>query len=84
MAGRDDRGLLRAFGAAVRRLRTDRHFSQERLAERTGLHRTYIGGIERGERNVSLRNIARIADALAVEPSRLLLEAEADSEPRGS
>lgn len=78
MASRNDRGFLRAFGAAVRRLRTDRRLSQEGLAELTGLHRTYVGGIERGERNVGLVNVALIADALAVEPSRLLREAEAE------
>jgi len=45
--------------------------SQERLAERAGLHRTYIGAIERGERNVSLKNIARIAKALGVQAKDL-------------
>lgn len=50
----------------------DRAVSQERLAERAGLHRTYIGHVERGEVNVALFNIVRIADALEVDPGDLL------------
>jgi transcriptional regulator with XRE-family HTH domain len=46
--------------------------SQEELADRAELHRTYVGGIERGERNVSLLNIDRLARALETSPSRLL------------
>lgn len=60
------------LGAAVRDLRKQLGFSQEMLAERSGLHRTYIGGIERGERNVSLANIVRLAKALRVTPAKLL------------
>lgn len=63
---------LQQFGDRVRTLRKARGLSQEQLAERTGLHRTYIGGIERGERNVSLINIVRLANALEVSPSDLL------------
>jgi len=48
--------------------------SQEKLAERADLHWTYIGGIERGERNVSLLNIVKIAKALQITPSELLKE----------
>jgi transcriptional regulator with XRE-family HTH domain len=59
------------FGREVRRLRTAKALSQEDLAEVCGLHRTYIGSVERGERNVSIENIARIAKALGVEISSL-------------
>ena len=52
------------FGQAVRKLRQERKMSQEELAERSGLHRTYISDIELGKRNVSLENIERIAAAL--------------------
>ncbi len=49
----------------------ERGLTQEALAERAGLHRTYVGAIERGERNVSLRNILRLATALDVAPADL-------------
>jgi transcriptional regulator with XRE-family HTH domain len=65
-----------AFGSAVRERRVERAVSQEQLADLAGIHRTYIGGVERGERNVSLANIVRIADALGVRASELLAEAD--------
>lgn len=64
--------LLESFGKRVRTLRIDAGYSQESLADKCGLDRTYIGGIERGERNVSLRNIALIASSLGLTISNLL------------
>ncbi len=60
------------FGRRVRLLRTERGLSQEAFAAMCGLDRSYVGGIERGERNVTLRKIIVIADALGVSPSELM------------
>lgn len=62
---------LQRFGKAVRKFRKERKVSQEAFAELCDLHRTYIGHVERGEVNVSFKNILRIADALQVKPSVL-------------
>jgi len=62
----------RVLGRAIRKRRLALALSQEKLAENAGLHWTYIGGIERGERNVSLLNIVRIARALKTRVSELL------------
>jgi transcriptional regulator with XRE-family HTH domain len=64
--------LLAAFGQAVRDARLALGVSQERLAELAQVHRTYVGDIERGERNVSLRNIERLADALGLTMASLM------------
>lgn len=58
--------ILKNFGNAVREQRKLRGFSQEELSFRAGLHRTYIGMIERGEKNITLVNIEKIAKALNV------------------
>jgi transcriptional regulator with XRE-family HTH domain len=72
----DYQALQTSLGRALRDLRSAQGYSQESFADAVGLHRTYIGGIERGERNVSLRNLARIADTLEIPLSRLLVMAE--------
>ncbi|HEY7339470.1 MAG TPA: helix-turn-helix transcriptional regulator [Ktedonobacterales bacterium] len=64
-------GPLQIFGKTVRDIRRQRGLSQEHLADLCNLHRTYLGGIERGERNVGLLNILRIAEALGVPPHEL-------------
>lgn len=61
------------FGNRVRQLRKDRGWSQEEFAFRVGLDRSYIGGVERGERNISLENIDLIAATLQVPPSELFI-----------
>ena len=65
-----------AFGRAVRQLRDERQLSQEALGQKTGLHRNYIGGVERGELNPSLTNIKKIAEGLGLKPSELMAIAE--------
>lgn len=62
---------LKKLGARIRELRRAAGISQEALADIAGLHRTYIGGIERGERNVSVVNLLLIAKALKVDPADL-------------
>lgn len=59
------------FGIKVRQMRLERGLSQETFADRCGLHRTYIGAVERGERNISIENIEKIAKALEVPISLL-------------
>ncbi|WP_025717509.1 helix-turn-helix domain-containing protein [Paenibacillus sp. 1-18] len=62
----DDKEILKLVGARIRALRKEKGLSQESLGEKGGFHFSYIGQIERGEKNVSLLNIAKIADALDV------------------
>ncbi|MBL8247739.1 MAG: helix-turn-helix transcriptional regulator [Candidatus Competibacter sp.] len=68
--------LREVFATRVREERTSQGLSQEALAEKTGLHRTYIGSIERAERNLTIDNIERIASALGVAAPDLLMSSE--------
>lgn len=71
--------ILRQFGAAVRTLRKERGISQEELAHLSGLHRTYITDIERGARNVSLKNIERISQAVGLQLSDVFVRFEREA-----
>ncbi|PQO43831.1 helix-turn-helix domain-containing protein [Blastopirellula marina] len=70
MANKED--ILIRFGRRVRELRAERGYSQEAFAHECELDRTYVGGIERGERNLALRNIERIAETLGVTLAELM------------
>ena len=61
--------FLLAFGAAVRYSRKEKGFSQEAFADECGIDRSYMGGVERGERNIALVNVEKIIAALGVQPS---------------
>jgi transcriptional regulator with XRE-family HTH domain len=68
--------LLSALGSNIRAERCRRGYSQEALAEKSGLHRTYIGVVERGEKNITIFNCSKIANALQVTLSDLIRRAE--------
>lgn len=61
-----------AFGRHLQQVRVERGFTQESLGLAAGLHRTYVGSVERGEKNPSFRNVCRLADGLGLHPSELL------------
>ena len=62
------------FARNLKKIRVQRSYSQEQLADKSGLHRTYVGSVERGERNISIDNMERLAIALDVEVKDLLNE----------
>ena len=74
----DSRSHLEAIGKTIRRLRSAQGYSQEAFAYACGLDRTYIGGIERGERNLGVKNLIKIARALGVTPAELLADIKFD------
>ena len=66
--------IIKVFGENVRKYSIAIGLSQEDFAEKCGLHRTYISAIERFQRNISIENVQKIADALGMESYRLLME----------
>lgn len=66
--------LQRIVGRNLRQIRLERGYSQEAFADYMGVHRTYMGGVERGERNLTLQTLEKIADFLGVDPRTLLDE----------
>lgn len=72
-----------AFGRRLRSLRSEAGLSQEHLGEASGLHRNYVGGIERGERNCGIDAVYALAKALGVNPARLFEQMGEDSDRLG-
>lgn len=72
--------LQRIVGRNLRRHRDRMGLSQERFADHLGVHRTYMGGLERGERNLTLKALERIADLISVDPRSLLDEAPSNAD----
>ncbi|AJS61188.1 helix-turn-helix domain-containing protein [Paenibacillus sp. IHBB 10380] len=79
-----DKEILKLVGARIRVLRKERGMSQESLGEKGGFHFSYIGQIERGEKNIALLNLAKIASALDVSVSQLFSYVNEDSESTGA
>jgi transcriptional regulator with XRE-family HTH domain len=77
------KGLLLAFGRRVRELRQEQGFSQESFADKCGVHRTFMGTIERGESNLSFQNIVKVTEALGVSLSTLFAGLEGATQKRG-
>jgi transcriptional regulator with XRE-family HTH domain len=72
----DDQDFLREVGGRLRRRREEQNLTQAQLGERCGLHRTFIGSVERGERNVAILNLRAIARVLRVGLEELLAEGD--------
>jgi transcriptional regulator with XRE-family HTH domain len=68
--------IQKAIGKVIREHRLEKDLSQEDLADKTKLHRTYISSVERGKRNISIKNLERISSAIGISLSKLLEEAE--------
>jgi transcriptional regulator with XRE-family HTH domain len=74
--------LQKAVGRNLRAYRQARGLSQEAFADKVGVHRTYMGGLERGERNLTLRSVERIAERIGVDPLALMDEKGAKQKRR--
>ncbi|MCX6344957.1 MAG: helix-turn-helix transcriptional regulator [Armatimonadetes bacterium] len=74
----DTKQFQKCLGAAIRVRRIKHGYSQESFADAVGVHRTYIGSVERGERNISLNNALAIAESLSIPLSTLIALAEAE------
>lgn len=68
---KSNRNILIKFGLKIKKLRKEQKLSQEELAHKAGFHRTYIGMVERAERNITLVNIEKLANALDISISKL-------------
>ena len=77
----DDRRFLQRLGSRLRELRTARRLTQAQLAEACGLHRTFIGSVERGERNLAVLSLRRVARALRAPMADLFDERLRDAQP---
>lgn len=77
---RDDKQFLQRLGDRIRERRLATNLTQAALAEQCGLHRTFVGSVERGERNVAILSLRKIATALRVTPAELLAESEGGAE----
>jgi transcriptional regulator with XRE-family HTH domain len=74
----NDRGLAKKIGAQIRRLRIKAEMSQEEFADRCGLHRTYVGSVERGEKAITIETAQKIVKALGLSLSQFFRQLEGD------
>lgn len=74
----DNMGLLNIFSSNLKRYRLEKGLTQEKFADLTGLHRTYISALERGKRSIALDNIEKISNALGIEPYLLFINNDDD------
>jgi len=75
-----DKLLTKQFGILLRQLRLEKGWSQETFADRCGLHRTYVGSIERGEKSITIETLQRLTIALNTKPSIIFQRLEANNE----
>jgi len=74
--------IKKIVGIRIRKYRNDRGFTQEELAHKTGLHRAYVGQIERGEKNIGIENLMKIAKALKVRLDDLVTDERGENDGR--